>query len=146
MITVTITGNLTDDPRSFSTRDGQSGCELRVAVDLPPRGGSGEGLTRYFKVVTFGVMAEHAATSVRMGDRVTVQGYDLTSEVWVSDAGEPRGGLGGAGDRIPQPHRPVGARSGEALPVGAERHRVQCGGWRSTRRSRCTSRRRRGRG
>ena len=39
MITVTITGNLTDDPRSFSTRDGQSGCELRVAVDLP-RGAS----------------------------------------------------------------------------------------------------------
>ena len=90
MITVTNTGNLTDDPRSFSTRDGQSGCELRVAVDLPPRGGSGEGPTRYFKVVTFGVMAEHAASSVRKGDRVTVQGYDLTSEAWVSDGGEAR--------------------------------------------------------
>jgi single-strand DNA-binding protein len=90
MISITITGNLTDDPRVFTTRDGQPGCELRVAVDLPPRSGSGDGPTRYFKVVTFGVLASHAAASVHKGDRVTVQGYDLTSEAWTSDSGEPR--------------------------------------------------------
>jgi single-strand DNA-binding protein len=90
MITVTVTGNLVDNPRSFSTRDGQAGCELRVAVDLPPLRGSGDGPTRYFKVVAFGVLASHAAESVRKGDRVTVQGHDLTSEAWVNDAGEAR--------------------------------------------------------
>jgi single-strand DNA-binding protein len=90
MITVTVTGNLTDDPRSFSTRDGQPGCELRIAVDVPSRTGTGDGLTRYFKVVTFGVLASHTAASVRKGDRVTVQGHDLTSEAWVSDGGDPR--------------------------------------------------------
>lgn len=90
MITVTITGNLTDDPRPFTTRDGQPGCELRIAVDLPARTSNGDGPTRYFKVVTFGVLASHAAASIRKGDRVTVQGYDLISEAWVSEAGEPR--------------------------------------------------------
>jgi single-strand DNA-binding protein len=90
MITVTITGNLVDDPRSFSTRDGQAGCELRVAVDLPSRTGSGDGPTRYFKVVCFGVLATHAASSLRKGDRATVQGHDLLSEAWASDTGEPR--------------------------------------------------------
>ena len=90
MITVIVTGNLTDDPRSFSTRDGQAGCELRIAVDLPSRNGTGEGPTRYFKVVAFGVLASHAASSLHKGDRVTVEGHDLTSEAWTSDTGDPR--------------------------------------------------------
>jgi single-strand DNA-binding protein len=90
MITVIVTGNLTDDPRSFSTRDGHAGCELRVAVDLPPRNGAGEGPTRYFKVVAYGVLASHAASSLHKGDRVTVQGHDLVSEAWASDTGDPR--------------------------------------------------------
>lgn len=90
MITVTVTGNLVDDPRSFSTRDGQAGCELRVAVDLPALRSTGDGPTRYFKVVAFGVLASHAAGSLRKGDRVTVQGHDLVSEAWTNDAGEPR--------------------------------------------------------
>jgi single-strand DNA-binding protein len=89
MITVTVTGNLVDDPRTFTTRDGQAGCELRMAVDLPPRG-TGDGPTRYFKVVAFGVLASHAAESVCKGDRITVQGHDLTSEAWANGAGEPR--------------------------------------------------------
>ena len=90
MITVTITGNLTDDPHTFQTRDNTAGCELRVAVNLPSRTGAGDGITRYLKVVTFGVMAIHAAESVRKGDRVTIQGHDLTSEAWLGNDGAPR--------------------------------------------------------
>ena len=90
MITITATGNLTDDPHTFTTRDTTSGCELRIAVNLPPRTGTGDAITRYLKVVTFGVLAIHTAASVRKGDRVTVQGHDLTSEAWTGTGGEPR--------------------------------------------------------
>ncbi len=91
MITVTVIGNLTDDPHTFTTGDGTAGTELRVVVNLPSRTGTGDGITRYLKVVTFGVMAAHTATSVRKGDRVTIQGHDLTSEAWLSTTGgEPR--------------------------------------------------------
>ena len=91
MITVTVTGNLTDDPHTFQTRDNTTGCELRVAVNLPSRTATGDGITRYLKVTAFGVLAIHAAESVRKGDRVTIQGHDLTSEAWLGMGdGQPR--------------------------------------------------------
>jgi hypothetical protein len=34
-ITLTVTGRLGDDPRSFTTRDGTAGVELRLAVEIP---------------------------------------------------------------------------------------------------------------
>ena len=36
-ITITVTGRLGDDPRTFTTRDGTTGVELRLALDLPSR-------------------------------------------------------------------------------------------------------------
>ncbi len=100
MITVTVTGNLTDDPHTFQTRDTTAGTELRVAVNLPSRTGTGDGITRYLKVATFGVLAIHTAESLRKGDRVTIQGHDLTSEAWL-----------GNGDR--QPRSKVAIRATE---------------------------------
>ncbi len=50
-------GRLGDDPRTFTTRDGTDGVELRLALDLPPRGGSGDGITRWVKVTAFGLLA-----------------------------------------------------------------------------------------
>jgi hypothetical protein len=44
-ISITVTGRLGDDPRTFTTRDGTDGVELRLALDLPARG-SGEGITQ----------------------------------------------------------------------------------------------------
>jgi len=44
-ISITVTGRLGDDPRQFSTRDGTDGVELRLAVELPGRGG-GDSITR----------------------------------------------------------------------------------------------------
>ena len=34
-ISITVTGRLGDDPRTFTTRDGTDGVELRLALDLP---------------------------------------------------------------------------------------------------------------
>ena len=64
---ITVTGNLTDDPHTFQTCDNTTGCELRVAVNLPSRTGTGDGPTRYLKVITSGVLAIHAAESGAQG-------------------------------------------------------------------------------
>ena len=82
-ITVTVTGRLGDDPRSFTTHDGTAGVELRLAIDIPSRTG-GESLTRWVKVSAYGLLASRTAESVRKGDRVTVIAEDLLAEAWLS--------------------------------------------------------------
>lgn len=96
-ISITVTGRLGDDPRQFSTRDGTDGVELRLAVELPGRGG-GDSITRWIKVTAFGVLATRTAESVRKGDRVTVVADDLMAEAWLSKpiagtAAEARAGI-----------------------------------------------------
>ena len=91
-ITVTITGRLGEDPRTFTTRDNTPGVELRVAVDLPPRGEGGKEITRWVKVTAYGLLASRTAASVGKGDRVTVIADDLMAEAWIAkDSGDPRG-------------------------------------------------------
>src|ERR1035438_9873313 len=89
-ISVTVTGRLGDDPRTFTTRDGTDGVELRLALDLPARG-SGDGITRWVKVTAFGLLATRTAASVRKGDRVTVLADDFTAEVWAPTVAASRG-------------------------------------------------------
>ena len=90
-ITVTVTGRLGDDPRTFTTRDGTNGVELRLAIDLPSRIDGGEGRTRWVKVTAFGLLAERTAASVGKGDRVTVLADDVMAESWAANgSGEPR--------------------------------------------------------
>jgi len=89
-ISISVTGRLGDDPRSFSTRDGTDGVELRLALDLPTRG-TGDGITRWVKVTAYGLLATRTAESVRKGDRVTVLADDLIAEAWTATgSGEPR--------------------------------------------------------
>ena len=88
-IQITVTGRLGDDPRSFSTRDGSDGVELRLAVEVPTRGG--ESITRWIKVTAFGHLATRTAESVCKGDRVVVQADDLIAESWMTDSKEARG-------------------------------------------------------
>ena len=87
-IQITLTGRLGDDPRTFRTRDGSDGTELRIAVEVPTR--NGDGVTRWIKVTAFGVLATRTADSVRKGDRVTVIADDMTAECWKASDGEPR--------------------------------------------------------
>jgi single-stranded DNA-binding protein len=89
-ISISVTGRLGDDPRTFTTRDGADGVELRLAIDIPARG-SGDGITRWVKVTAFGLLATRTAASVRKGDRVTVLADDLQAEAWAATgSGEPR--------------------------------------------------------
>ena len=87
-IAITVTGRLGDDPRTFTTREGAPGVELRLAVEVPSR--SGDNITRWIKVTAFGVLASRTAESVRKGDRVTVIADDLTAEAWLSTDQQPR--------------------------------------------------------
>ena len=88
-IQITVTGRLGDDPRTFRTRDGSDGTELRIAVEIPTRGG--EGITRWVKVTAYGVLATRTAESVSKGDRVTVIADDMSAETWLANgSGEPR--------------------------------------------------------
>ena len=88
-IQITLTGRLGDDPRTFRTRDGSDGAELRLAVEVPAR--NGESVTRWVKVTAFGVLASRTAESVRKGDRVTVIADDMIAEAWAANgSGEPR--------------------------------------------------------
>ena len=87
-IAISVTGRLGDDPRSFTTRDGTAGVELRLAVEIPGR--DNQNLTRWIKVVAFGLLASHTAASVGRGDRVTVVAEDLTAESWLSSDNQPR--------------------------------------------------------
>ena len=101
-ISITVTGRLGDDPRSFTTRDGTDGVELRLALDLPARTAGGEGITRWVKVTAFGLLASRTAASVGKGDRVTVIADDFTAEAWAAHGvrGAARaGGAAGPGDR-----------------------------------------------
>ena len=87
-ITITVIGRLGDDPRSFTTRDGTAGVELRLAVEIP---GRDQSITRWIKVVAFGLLAARTAESVGKGDRVMVTAEDLTAESWLStDTHQPR--------------------------------------------------------
>ena len=91
---ITVTGRLGDDPRTFTTRDGTTGIELRLALDLPSRVPGGDSITRWVKVTAFGVLADRTAASVGKGDRVTVIADDLMAEAWTStNSGEPRARL-----------------------------------------------------
>ena len=87
-IAITVTGRLGDDPRTFTTRDGTAGVELRLAIDLPSRTG-GESITRWVKVSAYGLLESRTAESVRKGDRVTVIADDLTAETWLSKDDNP---------------------------------------------------------
>ena len=90
-ISVTVTGRRGDNPRTFTTRDGTAGNDLRLALDLPSRIPGGDGLTRWVKVTAFGQLAERTAASVGKGDRVTVLADDLLAEAWTANGtGEPR--------------------------------------------------------
>ena len=90
-ITVTVTGRLGDDPRTFTTRDGTDGVELRLACDLPSRSAGRDNITRWVKVTAYGLLASRTAESVRKGDRVTVVADDLIAEAWAATGtGEPR--------------------------------------------------------
>ena len=130
-ISVTITGRLGDEPRTFTTHTGTTGVELRLALEVPSRIPGADSVTRWVKVIAFGPLAERTAASVGKGDRVTVIADDLMAEAWKATSQRRAAGPGhpaGTGHRRidglrPAPHRlrhPEG-RPGRSRQRPAER-------------------------
>ena len=75
---ITVIGNLTDDPELRYTQTGSAVATMTVAVNERYRdSGSGEwkdGPTSYVRCYAWRDLADHAAESLRKGDRVIVYG------------------------------------------------------------------------
>ena len=77
MTNITITGNATSDCELTFAQSGTALARFTVAVskrEKQPDGSWGDGATSFYRVTAFQQLAEHAAESVKRGDRVTVVG------------------------------------------------------------------------
>lgn len=77
MTTITITGNATSDAELTFAQSGTALARFTVAVskrEKQPDGSWIDGKSSFYRVTAFQQLAEHAAESVKRGDRVTVVG------------------------------------------------------------------------
>jgi single-strand DNA-binding protein len=88
---VTIIGNLTNDPEIRYTTSGIAVTDISVAVTPRVRNGDRweDGETSFYSVVIWRDYGEHVADSLQKGDRVVVIGT-LAIERWESDDGVQR--------------------------------------------------------
>jgi single-strand DNA-binding protein len=94
--TISLAGNVGQEPVFRMTSTNVPVCDLRVAV-TPRRkdrttGEWGDDPTLWFKVTAWRQLGEHVAQSVKKGDRVVVTGV-LGLEQWKTEVGEERQGL-----------------------------------------------------
>lgn len=74
---IVVEGNLTTDPETGHTKDGDPWTRLRLAVDNSRPDGQGgweQGEPEYHDVVVFRQQAENVAASLRKGDRAVAVG------------------------------------------------------------------------
>ena len=72
---ITLIGNLTHDPEVRSTPNGVTVCSFTIAVNRRFASGSGgERPTDFFRIKSFGGLAENAGKYLGKGSKVFVQG------------------------------------------------------------------------
>jgi single-strand DNA-binding protein len=88
---ISLAGNLTDDPQLRYTTSRTARATFRVAVSGRVRDGDGwkDGEASFFTVVVWRDQAEHAAGSLAKGSRVVVVGR-LAQRSWQADDGTTR--------------------------------------------------------
>ncbi|MHB8510851.1 MAG: single-stranded DNA-binding protein [Actinomycetota bacterium] len=89
---VSIVGNLTDDPELRYTPQGSAVANFRIAVNNRFKDQAGnwqDGETSYFKVNVWRQLAENVAESLTRGTRVLVTGR-LKMRQWETQEGEKR--------------------------------------------------------
>ena len=89
--TVTLIGNLTDDPELRFTPNGAAVANFRLAVTPRVKDGDAwrDGDTSFFRVNCWRQLAENVAESLGKGARAIVIGR-LRMRSWETDAGEKR--------------------------------------------------------
>jgi single-strand DNA-binding protein len=88
---VTVVGNLCADPELRHTSNGVPIADLRIAENrnYQDAGGVWQQETAYYSAVVWRRLAEHAAASLRRGDRVVVVGR-MRQDEWTTERGETR--------------------------------------------------------
>lgn len=90
--TVTMIGNLTDDPELRYTPQGAAVANFRIAVNHRFKDAAGnwqDGETSYFRINCWRQLAENIAESLTRGSRVIVTGR-LKMRSWETQEGEKR--------------------------------------------------------
>ena len=91
--TITTEGNLTHDPDvRFTKVTGQAVCNLTLAVSSRRKNMDGDYVDTppvFYNATCWGALAEHAAESLRKGDRVLVHGTTYDEE-WTDRDGNTR--------------------------------------------------------
>ncbi len=90
--TVTLVGNLTDDPELRFTPQGAAVANFRIAVNQRFKDAQGnwvDGETSYFRINCWRQLAENIAESLTRGTRVVVTGR-LKFRQWETQEGEKR--------------------------------------------------------
>ena len=91
--TITVTGNLTNDPELRYTPTGNPVALLRLASTPRRRDDSGQwvdGTTTFLDAEVWGALAENACESFRKGSRVLLTGR-LRTDVWTPTDGDQAG-------------------------------------------------------
>jgi single-strand DNA-binding protein len=85
---VTLLGNVTRDPELKSTTTGQSVCTISLATNRQWKGEDGGKLSlpEYHQLVAWGGQAEFAASNVKKGAPLYIEGY-LKTRSWDSPEG-----------------------------------------------------------
>ena len=87
---VTLVGNLVDDPELRFTPNGSAMAKVRFAVNRRyQRGGEWQEETSFFTGTCWREMAEHAAESLTKGARVIINGR-LEQRTWETQEGDKR--------------------------------------------------------
>ena len=99
---VTLVGNLTDDPELRYTPNGAAVCKFRIAVNRRIPDGSGgwkDGEASYFSVNCWRGLAENVAETLTRGTRVVVAGR-LQYRAWENQDGDKRSAVEVEADEI----------------------------------------------
>lgn len=92
MASVTVVGNLTDDPELRFTQNGSPMARFTIAENHRYRDRSGnwqDGETTFVRCVAWQDLGENIAESLKKGDRIVVLG-DLRSRSWETEDGQRR--------------------------------------------------------
>ena len=94
-----LIGNLTSDPALSATSNGKTVTRFRLAVNRRFNGQNGEKVTDFFRITTFGKMAENCSKYLAKGRKCCVVG-ELHPDTYTDNEGQTRMSLDVIADEV----------------------------------------------
>ena len=94
-----LIGNLTSDPALSATSNGKTVTRFRLAVNRRFSGQNGEKVTDFFRITTFGKMAENCSKYLAKGRKCCVVG-ELHPDTYTDNEGQTRMSLDVVADEV----------------------------------------------